>query len=307
MATKPILAAAHLRALSRTQSWLGYLADYWALTKPEINFLIMITTAAGFWVGSAKPLFQSGILLFHTLVGTLLVASGAAVLNQLIEMQFDARMRRTARRPVASGRIKPAYALAFGVRLSVIGVAYLFFATNALAAALAALTLLSYLFAYTPTKRITPFCTWIGAVPGAAPPLIGCAAATGHITASAWVLFVIVFAWQFPHFMAIAWMYREDYARAGYRVLPPSHSRDRFVTWLTLLGALALLGTPLMLNSAGIGGPVVVVFALVLALFFLYYSAAFAVRKSTITARRLLAASVIYLPVMFALLFLFRT
>ncbi len=302
MATKSILATADLTALSHTHSSLGSLVDYWALTKPEINFLIIITTAAGFWVGSAKPLSHSGILLFHTLVGTLLVASGAAVLNQLMEVRFDARMRRTARRPLVSRRIEPAHALAFGVRLSVVGVAYLLFAANALASVLAALTLLSYLFLYTPAKRLTPLCTLIGALPGATPPLIGSAAATGHITAGAWVLSAIVFAWQFPHFMAIAWMYREDYSRAGYRVLPSGQSRDRFVTCQTLLGALALLGSPLMPYAAGIGRPVVFVSGLMLAFVFAYYSSVFAVRKSTVAARRLLAASIIYLPLLLAVL-----
>jgi protoheme IX farnesyltransferase len=301
MATKPILAAADLHSLPHAHGRLGRFSDYWALTKPEINFLIMVTTAAGFWTGCAEPLSHSGILLFHTLVGTLLVASGAAVLNQLIEMRFDAQMRRTAGRPVAAGRIEPAQALAFGVRLSVVGVAYLVFTTTALAAVLAALTLLSYLFLYTPAKRMTPWCTLIGAVPGAMPPLIGCAAAMGHLTATAWVLFAIVLLWQFPHFMAIAWMYRDDYARAGYQILPSDQSRDRFVTQQTMLPALALPALGLMPSVVTEAGAVVSGAALVLGLFYLYHSARFSFWRSSVTARHLLAASIFYLPALFGL------
>lgn len=149
-----------------------------------------------------------------TLLRTMLVASGAATLNQLIELRYDAQMRRTARRPLASGRIAPSHALWFGVSLSVFDVVYLAISTNALASLLSALTLLSCLFLYTPLKRLTPLCTLVGAIPGATPPLIGWAAARGHLDPAAWVLFAIVFLWQFPHFMSIAWMYREDYAPA---------------------------------------------------------------------------------------------
>lgn len=305
MASEPILAAVDMAGVQSHRRSVRFrtLSDYWSLTKPEINLLIAITTGAGFWMGtSASMTHFLWTSLFHTLVGTLLVASGAAVLNQLIEMRFDAQMRRTSRRPIASGRIEPWPALCLGVRLSVIGVAYLLFTTSALAAILAALTLLSYLFLYTPAKRMTPLCTLIGAVPGAAPPLIGCAAAGGRITAHAWLLFAIVFLWQFPHFMAISWMYREDYARAGYRVLPSGHLRDWFVTWQTLLGALALLPIPLILRSTGAVGPIGSGVALVLGLIYLYYSARFTLRRSTGSARQLLLASILYLPALFALL-----
>src|SRR5260221_2907227 len=184
--------------------------------------------------------------LLHGLVGTVLVASGAATLNQLIELRFDAQMRRTARRPLASGRIQPAHALRFGISISVLGAIYLALATNALACLLSILTLLGYLFFYTPLKRKTTLCTLIGALPGATPPLIGWAAACGRLDGNAWLLFAIVFLWQFPHFMAIAWIYREDYARAGYIVLPAGESQDRFVAWQTLLPSLALLAVALV-------------------------------------------------------------
>ncbi len=302
MATDSILAGLDVSAVQRGHSEPGFLSDYWALTKPEINFLIMITTAAGFWIGSATPLFHSGRLLFHTLVGTLLVASGAAVLNQLIEMRFDAQMRRTARRPVASGRVEPRNALCFGVRLSVIGVAYLVFTTSALAAVLAALTLLCYLFLYTPAKRMTSWCTLIGAVPGAAPPLIGCAAATGHITAGAWVLFAIVFLWQFPHFMAIAWMYRQDYARARYLVLPLGEKSGRFMAWQSVLPALALLPVTLSLQLSGRSSLTYAVGAFLVSSIFAYLATQLAIRRSNAAARRLLLASILYLPFLFGLI-----
>src|SRR5260370_14519421 len=178
---------------------------------------------------SLAPLHWTSLL--HALVGTVLVASGAATLNQLIELRFDAQMRRTARRPLASGRIQPAHALWFGISLSVFGAIYLAVTTNALACLLSILTLLAYLFLYTPLKRKTPLCTLIGALPGATPPLIGWGAACGRLDGNAWLLFAIVFLWQFPHFMSIAWMDAVDYARAGYGVLPAGKSHGHFVAW----------------------------------------------------------------------------
>ena len=167
-------------------------------------------------------------LLISTLLGTLLVASGTAALNQFIERRFDAQMRRTARRPLAAGKLNPAGALCFGILLSATGAFYLAVAVNPLASLLAVMTLASYLFIYTPLKRKTPFYVLIGAFPGAMPPLIGWAAARGRLDAEAWVLFAMVFLWQFPHFMAIAWMYREDYSQAGYLVLPKGESQGNF-------------------------------------------------------------------------------
>src|SRR5262249_10480532 len=232
------------------------LFDYWALTKPEITFLITITTAAGFWMGTTAALRDfPWMSFFDALLGTVSVASGAATLNQLIELPHDARMRRTARRPLPSGRIAPPHALWFGVLLSVVGIAYLADSTNVLAACLAALTLLSYLFVYTPLKRITPLCTLIGAIPGATPPLIGWAAARGGLDLLAWGLFAIVYLWQFAHFTPIAWMYRDDYARAGYLVLPSGENRDRFVTWQTVATSAVLIVVtllPAMSRQSGI-------------------------------------------------------
>jgi heme o synthase len=303
MATEPILAALDITAVRRRHGLVrpGVLSSYWSLTKPEVNFLITITAAAGFWMGAPASFAHfPWASLLHTLVGTVLVASGAATLNQLIELRFDGQMRRTARRPLVSRRIEPSHALWFGISLAVIGAIYLAVATNALASLLAILTLLGYLFLYTPLKRKTPLCTFIGAFPGAAPPLIGWAAACGHLDGNAWLLFAIVFLWQFPHFMAIAWMYREDYARAGYVVLPTGKSQVRFVAWQTLLPSLALLAVALVPAIRGESGIVYFAGALVLGSAFLCYSARFVLRMSTVSARKLLFASILYLPLLLA-------
>lgn len=301
MATEPTTAlivresvAAPNRALYAT------VLDYWALTKPEVNFLILITTFVAFHLASssgAAPILTT----IQTLVGTLLVASGAATLNQFLERSFDAKMRRTARRPLAAGRLSPSNVLRFGISLSVAGVLYLA-AINVLAALIGALTLLSYLLVYTPLKRKTAMCTLVGAFPGAAPPLIGWAAARGRLDPEAWMLYLIVFLWQFPHFMAIAWMYREDYSRAGYRVLPTERLRHRFVTWQSLAFSLALVPVALMPGITGDSGAVYLVGAAVLSLAFLHFSGRFAFYRTNSTAKQLLVSSVFYLPLLFALL-----
>ncbi len=305
MATEPILAALDIAAVRRRRGLMrsDVLSGYWSLTKPEVNFLIAVTAGAGFWMGAPASLAHfPWTSLLHTLVGTVLVASGAATLNQLIEVRFDGQMRRTARRPLVSRKIGKSHALCFGISLSVIGAIYLAVTTNALASLLSAFTLLAYLFLYTPLKRKTPLCTLIGALPGAMPPLIGWAAACGRLDGDAWLLFAVVFLWQFPHFMAIAWTYREDYARAGYLVLPAGKSKDHFVAWQTLLPSLALLGVVLVPAIRGESGIIYFAGAVLLGSAFLCYSARFAFRMSTASARQLLFASILYLPVLFALL-----
>jgi heme o synthase len=305
MATEPVLAALDVAVVrpSHGLARSGVLSSYWSLTKPEVNFLIAFTTAAGFWMGAPTSFAHfPWMSLLHTLVGTILVASGAATLNQLIELRFDAQMRRTARRPLVLRIIEPSHALWFGVSLSAIGAIYLAVTTNALASLLSILTLLGYLFLYTPLKRKTPLCTLIGALPGATPPLIGWAAACGRLDDNAWLLFAIVFLWQLPHFMAIAWMYREDYSRAGYFVLPASGVRERFVAWQSLLPALALFGLAFGPAIRGESGMVYLAGALVLGGAFLCYSARFAFQRSIVSARQLLFASIFYLPTLFALL-----
>jgi heme o synthase len=306
MATEPILAVLDVSAVQgRRTTRSNVLFDYWELTKPEINFLIAITAAAGFWLGSpaARPYFLWSQFL-HTLLGTILVASGAATLNQLIELRYDAQMRRTARRPLVLGKIAPSRALWFGVLLSFFGVVYLALSTNSLASLLAALTLLSYLFLYTPLKRITPLCTLVGAIPGAAPPLIGWAAARGRLDPAAWVLFAIVFLWQLPHFTSIAWMYREDYSRAGYLVLPSDENRKRFVIWQALVAPVLLLLVGVIPTIGRLSGFIYFGGALAIGGIFLYYSARFAAHRTNDAARQLLLASILYLPAIFALLVL---
>ena len=273
-------------------------ADYWALTKPEVNFLIVIASFAGFWLALPNQSHHFPfLLLIHTLLGTLLLASGAGTLNQYVERGFDVQMRRTARRPVASGRIDPSSALRFGILLSVTGCVYLALAVNALASGIAFFTLTSYLFIYTPLKRKTPLCTLAGVFPGAAPPLIGCAAASGTLGSEAWVLYAILLLWQFPHFMAIAWMYREDYARAGYMVLPLGEERGRWMAWQSLLPLLALVPltvVPMLLMHDHL---LCVAGVFILSSGFLFYGARLVLRRSNTEARRLLFVSIIYLPI----------
>jgi protoheme IX farnesyltransferase len=296
------MAAQHIPVLEPAPS--PAIAQYVALTKPDVNLLIAITTLAGFCLGRpASHAFPVGVLI-HTLVGTMLVASGAGALNQYVERGFDALMRRTKRRPIAAGRVEPQQALVFGVVLAATGVVYLAAAVNLLASLLATLTLLSYLALYTPLKRQTSLCTLVGAFPGAVPPLIGWAAASGGLSAGAWALYGIVFLWQFPHFMSIAWMYREDYERAGYLVLPLGRRRTAFMAWQSVVPALVLLPaslTPLFCCHAGAA---YATGALLFGVCFFYYAVALPVQRTNTAARRLLMASILYLTSLFSLLLL---
>jgi len=304
MATKPSIA---LIAVERRDPVRSYtvLADYWALTKPEVNSLILVTTFVGFYLG--YPIHSHPLpfaLLAHTLLGTLLVAGGTGTLNQYFERCFDAQMRRTARRPIPAGRVVPASALHFGIFLTAAGSLDLAVAVSVLASLLAVLTVVTYLFLYTPLKRETPLCTLVGALPGAMPPLIGWAAASGNLGLGAWVLYAFVFLWQFPHFMAIAWMYREDYARAGYLVLPHGERGGRFVAWQSVMPLLVLallIPTPVLLGKAGL---LYLIGASVLSSGLLCFGAQLAIRKSNLAARQLLFASIIHLPLVFILLVL---
>src|SRR5690349_3800161 len=268
------------------------LSDYWALTKPEVNFLILITTGVGFYLGCGNEAQTLSVTaLLNTLLGTLLVASGTGTLNQYIERKFDAQMHRTARRPAAAGRLKPAAVLAFGIALATAGTVYLAALVNLLAGLLAALTLLTYLFLYTPLKRKTPLCVLVGAFPGAMPPLIGWVGASGRLNIEAWILYAIVFLWQFPHFMAIAWMYREDYDRAGYLVLPKGKTRVPIVIVETVLPLIVLIGCSIVQFPTRHAAFFYCAGAL-LGLGFLYFGMEFALQRSRAAARRLLAASI---------------
>ncbi len=303
MASEPLLVAYRMPVVEHRDSVRSnVLSDYWTLTKPEINFLIGLATAAAFVVGCGEPLARfPWVLLVHTLLGTVLVASGAGTLNQLIERQFDGQMRRTARRPIAAGRIEPIHALVFGMSLSLVGCIYLAVAVRSAASLLAALTLVCYLFLYTPLKRRTPMCTLVGAFPGAMPVLIGYVAAAGKLNSPAWLFCAILFLWQFPHFMAIAWMYREDYARAGYAVLPKGREKARFMGWQSVLPSLALIPTAVASLILQHANQVLVVATLLLSLSFLFFAARLAGIRSNGAARQLLLVSVVYLPLVFLL------
>src|SRR6202167_2581414 len=275
-------------------------SDYWALTKPEVNFLILITTFVGFYLASATDGQFPCASLFNSSLGTLLVAGGTGSLNQYLERKFDAQMRRTSRRPAAAGRLSPPAVLAFGTALAAVGSIYLAIAVNLLASALAILTLLAYLFVYTPLKRKTPMCVLVGAFPGAMPPLIGFAAASGRLNVEAGMLYAMLFLWQFPHFMAIAWMYREDYDRAGYLVLPKGNARVPFVIVETLLPLLALVAISIMQSPTRH----VAIFHCGVALLgagFTYFGWEFVFKRSRVAARRLLTASIVYLPLLYGI------
>jgi len=275
------------------------LRDYYTLTKPEVNLLILMTTSAGYYLASRGPLRIGGLL--NTLLGTLLVASGTATLNQWMERVWDGRMRRTASRPLPAGRLTGREALAFGILLSVAGGLYLLIAVNALSALLAVSTLLSYLLIYTPLKRKTPLCTLLGAFPGAMPTLIGWAGASASITRQAWFLFAILFLWQFPHFLAIALMYRDDYSRAGYRMLP-DFDRDSRFTRMEIVGFTLILVLVTVLSLGSRAGLLDWAGMCVAGAFLLYHVGKLAASSSTVRASRLLHASVLYLPVVLVIM-----
>ena len=289
----------------RSNAWwlksLRALADYWALTKPEINFLIAITTAGGYWMASDLERF-SWLALFHTTAGTVLVASGAATLNQVMEKPYDSQMRRTQGRPVVMGRIKLFSASYFGWLISLLGLVYLTICTSRLASLRAGISLLGYLFIYTPLKRKTRIATFVGAIFGALPPLIGWAAARGSLEPGAWALFAIVFLWQIPHFAAIAWMFREDYARAGYKLMPSNAHQCALVRWEALFGSAVLIPLSIAPTLQSGFGPVASLSAFLIGAVFLYMAARFTFFPSRFTARRLLLASIIYLPLMFGVI-----
>jgi protoheme IX farnesyltransferase len=288
---------------SRTIGVREAIPDFWELTKPEVNLLILVATFTGFYLGYPHGLnpFPFSRLL-HVLSGTLLVASGAGALNQYLEYGFDARMRRTSRRPVAAGRLGPISAFSFGMSLAVIGAADLFLFANALAASLAVITLGSYLFIYTPLKRKTPLCTVAGAFAGAMPPLIGWAAAGNSIaSAQAWTLYAMLFFWQFPHFMAIAWMYREDYDRAGYLVLP-ARCQYAFLACLTAIPSIILLLVSFAAIKHADDRTLPHSASLIAGLGLLFYVSQLLVLRSKVAARQLLKATIAYLLLQMLLL-----
>lgn len=279
-------------------------AAYVELTKPRITSLIVLTAAAGFCLGSPGPL--NYVLLLHAMIGIALLSSGIGTLNQFIERDLDRLMRRTAERPLPSKRLLPAEALWFGVLLTAGGEVYLTAFVNTLSAVLGLTIIAGYLFLYTPLKTRTSLSTAIGAFPGAMPPFIGWVAARGQVDVGAWVLFAILFLWQFPHFLAIAWMYREDYGRAGILMLPVVEPDGRVTGQQIIAYTLMLLPISLLPTVIGISGRIYFVAALVLGLLFLLSAVRAALSKSNQHARQLLLASVLYLPLLFGVMVLNR-
>jgi heme o synthase len=276
------------------------LLDFLVLTKPRVVVMVLVTTCAGYYLGSVGPPDVAGLV--HTLVGTALAAAGTLALNQFLERSVDARMTRTRGRPLPDGRLRPLEALCFGTLTTGAGVFYLALAVNAPAAVVTSMIVVLYLFAYTPLKLVTPLCMVVGAVPGALPPVTGWVAARGEPGPEAFVLFAILFLWQLPHTLAIARLYREDYARAGVRVLPVVDPAGRSTERQIVTGCLALLVAGLLPTLVGLAGGVYFFGALALGSVFLACGLAQALAPTALTARRLLLASVVYLPLLLGLM-----
>jgi protoheme IX farnesyltransferase len=276
------------------------LAAFVELTKPRITFLIVLTSAAGFCLGSKSQVDY--LALTNALLGIALLSSGIATLNQFMERGLDGRMRRTLTRPLPTGKLAPAQALWFGVALTLGAEIYLALFVNLLTAAFGLTVIAGYLFCYTPLKTRSSLSTVVGAFPGAMPPLMGWTAATGHAGVEAWALFAILFAWQFPHFLAIAWMYREDYARAGILMLPVVEPDGRLTAQQIVIWTLLLVPVSLFPAALGTTGAIYFYGAFLLGLLFLAASIHAAFSNTRKGARRLLLASVLYLPVLFGLM-----
>lgn len=280
-------------AVPSPKSWFAVYAD---LVKARLTLLVLLTTLVGFYVGYRGAMDY--LLMFHALFGTALVAGGAAALNQFLEREYDARMRRTASRPLPSGRLQPMTVMLFGGVCSLVGTIYLAALVNPLTSALGAISLVSYLFIYTPLKRLTWWNTAVGAIPGALPPLMGWAAARGELGPGGWALFAILAFWQLPHFFAIAWIYQEEYAKAGFKMLPsvdPDGSRSAQQSVSHTLGLMVASLAPVVLHLAG---TIYLAAALVLGSFYLFQAIQFARKLDVPSAKKLFFASIIYLPLL---------
>lgn len=279
------------------RGWVAIVCD---LTKARLTLLVLLTTLVGFYLGTAGA--TNYALLFHTMLGTALLASGAAALNQLLEREYDARMRRTQGRPLPAGHLTPETVLLFGGVCSVSGLIYLALAVNLLTCVLGAVTLLTYLFIYTPLKRVTWLNTAVGAIPGAIPPLMGWTAASGQLTPEGWALFGILALWQLPHFFAIAWIYRDEYAKAGFVMLPSVDEDGSRTGTQAVSHTIALLGVSLMPFVLKLAGPFYLVGALVLGLAYAGFAIRFARQLSLRSAKQLFFSSIVYLPLLLTLL-----
>lgn len=291
-----------VQATVPVKSWLAVYAD---LIKARLTTLVLLTTLVGFYVGFEGPM--NYLLMFHALFGTALVASGAAALNQLLEREYDARMRRTAGRPLPSGRLQPVTVMLFGGVCSLAGTIWLALLVNPLTSVLGAVSLVSYLFIYTPLKRMTWLNTAVGAIPGALPPLMGWAAARGELAGGGWVLFAILALWQLPHFFAIAWIYQEEYAKAGFKMLPsvdPDGSRTAHQSVNHTMLLLPVSLCPFLFHLAGtfyLAG------AMILGVGYLWCAIRFAKRLDVKSAKQLFLASILYLPLLLILLVVDKT
>jgi protoheme IX farnesyltransferase len=273
---------------------------YVALTKPDVSFLVLMTTAAGYYMGARGAV--DWLHLVQTVFATLLIAAGTATLNHYIERESDRYMRRTASRPLPSGQLQPREALWFGITLSVAGAVDLYFTAGILASALGVLTSLSYLLAYTPLKKRTVWATAVGAFPGAIPPMIGWVAATGALDRGAWLLFAILFFWQFPHFYAIAWMYREDYARAGILMLPVVDREGTRTFRQIILTAIALVGVSLLPAVMGLAGVRYFFGALVVSTALVQVCLWASSSRTNVRAKWLMHATVMHIPLLLGLM-----
>ena len=284
---------------SAEKSWPAIYAD---LFKARLTFLVLLTALVGFYLGSSGPVDY--LLMVHTILGTALVASGASALNQLWEREYDAQMRRTQDRPLPSGRLQPQTVLLIGCGCATAGLCYLGLAVNWLTCLIGACSLVIYVFVYTPLKRVTWLNTVVGAIPGGLPPLMGWAAARGHLSPDGWALFGILAIWQLPHFMAIAWMYRDEYARAGFKMLPVLDPNGHRTGSQAVTHTLALVPLSLYPSLVKLTGPVYFTGALVLGLVFLWSAVQFSRQLTVSRARQLFFVSILYLPLLLGLMVL---
>jgi protoheme IX farnesyltransferase len=291
------VSAEILSAATAEKSWTAIFAE---LVKARLTTLVLLTTLVGFYVGERGAM--NFALMFNTLAATALVAAGASALNQLLEREYDAKMRRTQNRPLPSGRLQPTTVAIFGGVTSVAGLVYLALAVNLLTSVLGAVTLVSYLFIYTPLKRVTWLNTVVGAVPGALPPLMGWTAARGELSGEGWALFAILFFWQLPHFFAIAWMYRDEYAKAGFKMLSNVDANGKRTAEQSVSNTLALLAVSLCPFVFKMAGTTYLVGAIILGAGFLWCAIQFSRQLTLARAKQLFFASIIYLPLLLALM-----
>lgn len=293
------VSAEILTANAGEKGWAAVFAD---LTKARLTSLVLLTTLVGFYLGWQGAMDY--LLMFNTLAATALVASGASALNQLLEREYDAKMRRTQNRPLPSGRLQPTTVMLFGGITSVAGLVYLALAVNLLTSVLGAVTLISYVFIYTPLKRVTWVNTLVGAIPGAFPPLMGWTAARNELSGEGWALFAILAFWQLPHFFAIAWMYRDEYAKAGFVMLPSVDADGSRTAQQSVSNTLALMLASLFPFVWHISGKFYLVSAIVLGAGFLFCAIQFSRQMTRARARQFFLASIIYLPLLLTALVL---